>query len=317
MFHGIGALMLLATMMGLPAPAQSARGGLEITARVDRSEITVGDRLVYTIEVEFPEEGHLELPSILGNLGAFEVKEYEASDPVAKDGATRQTWRFTLSTYTLGEFTLPPQRVDYVEPGGKLRTTHFTQPIEISVKRTSPEDAKDIADIADLADIPQPAPWGLIALGALLAAGLGAWAWKNRRNAGGVKDSAPRLPPYEEALSRLEELSKVHWVRQNQTRELCFALSEVLRRYVSRRYSVNSLEATTEEFLLLAAGLPVDDERRLWIEDFCRRTDLVKFANFSLLEKEANQIVRELRGFLDATRPEPASPATTDGKSQS
>ncbi len=294
------------------AGAASAAGKLEISSQVDRSEITVGDRIVYTITVQYPENGTVELPSVLGNLGAFEVKEYGVTPAETRDGRVSQTWRFSLSTFTLGDFTLPPQRIDFMEGDGKLRTTHFTQPIEITVKRTSPEGAKTIADIADLADIPQAPPWGLIALGALLALAAGLWVWRSRRNRSGASDkSIPRLPPYEEALEHLSRLNATQSVRQNQARELCFALSEILRRYVSRRFTVNGLEATTEEFLQRTADLPVDVPHRRWLGDFCSRTDLVKFANLNLLETEANQLMRELREFLDATRPAPETPSAS------
>jgi hypothetical protein len=41
---------------------------LDISSQVDRSEITIGDRVHYEIKVVFPKEGSLELPSVLGNL---------------------------------------------------------------------------------------------------------------------------------------------------------------------------------------------------------------------------------------------------------
>lgn len=89
---------------GAPAAAAaSLPSGLDISSQVDRSEISIGDRIQYEIKVVYPAEGRVELPSVLGNLGSFEVKDYQASDPKPAGSLKIQTWRFILSTFTVGD----------------------------------------------------------------------------------------------------------------------------------------------------------------------------------------------------------------------
>jgi hypothetical protein len=156
---------------------------------VDRAEITIGDRIHYEIKVVYPAEGRVELPSVLGNLGTFEVKDYQASEPKPADNLKIQTWRFDLSTYTVGQYLIPPQLVVYLPPGaempanpadlasldtlkGSRPSVFHTQPIEIKVVRTSAETVRDIADIAPLAPVPAPFPWLAVALGGAVLFGL-------------------------------------------------------------------------------------------------------------------------------------------------
>lgn len=334
------ALCASAAAQGAPPPAPAAAealpAGLDISSQVDRSEITIGDRIVYEIKVVYPAEGRVELPSVLGNLGSFEVKDYQASDPKPAGNLKIQTWRFTLSTFTVGAYMIPPQAVAWLPPGavlpapgdtaapaGPRALVFHTQPIGIKVVRTSPETVQDIADIAPLAAIEDPPPWAAIGLGAtLLAALAGLFFWLRRRKSAPEAAAKPQLPPYEEAMERLAGLNPGVLIRQNRARELCFDLSEVLRRYVSRRYQVDALEATTTEFLALVPKLPVKAELRQWIGSFSEAADLVKFAGAPLLESEGAGLLDGLKDFLRQTRPRedgggPAAAAKAGGKAGS
>ena len=290
---------------------------LDISSQVDRSEITIGDRVQYEIKVVFPKDGHLELPSVLGNLGAFEVKEYSASEPKDAGNLQIQTWRFDLSTYTVGKYTLPPQQILYRQGSDTTATAYFTQPIEINVKRTSAETVKDIADIAALAPVPAGTPWLLYGLGGALALALLVVLWRVLRKKAPPVADKPVLPPYEEAMAALAALKDLALIRQNRAREFCFALSEALRRYISRRYGVDALESTTSEFLEKVRTLPVTQAQKQWLGKFCEDTDLIKFANALLLESDAGALYAQTVDFVKQTKPRedeapkpPAPPAS-------
>jgi hypothetical protein len=276
---------------------------LDISSQVDHSEITIGDRVHYEIKVVYPKEGNLVLPSVLGNLGSFEVKDYQASDPKDAGALKIQTWRFDLSTYTVGKYTIPPQIIEYRQGTDTSATLFYTQPIEINVKRTSAETVKDIADIAPLAAVESPTPWLLYGSGAVLALGLAFLLWRVLRKKSAPVAIKPQLPPYEEAIAGLARLQDLSLIRQNRARDFSFALSEVLRRYVSRRFGVDALESTTAEFLEKARNLPVTGAQRQWLGEFCERTDLVKFASAPLLESDAGALLTAAGNFVKQTKP--------------
>lgn len=316
----------LASAADTPLTAQpGVSADLDISSQVDRSEISIGDRIQYEIKVVYPAEGRVELPSVLGNLGSFEVKDYEVSEPKPAGKLMIQTWRFVLSTFTVGQYMIPPQTVAYLPPGAELPKApgdvpapdsakaaaaeaqprmFYTQPIEIKVVRTSPETVQDIADIASLAPVPAATPWLAIGLGAAVLLALGGWLLRKRKGkASGALVEKPPLPPYEEAMERLASINAGALIRANRTRELGFELSEILRRYVSRRYDVDALESTTTEFLALVPKLPITAAQRQWIGGLCESTDLVKFAGSPLLESEGEDLISGLKDFLKQTRP--------------
>jgi len=278
---------------------------VDITAKVDRSEITIGDRIQYEIDITYPSTGHVELPAVLGNLGAFEVKEYKTENNKMQDGRTLTKHLFTISTFTVGPYTLPPQRVEYREGTDTATLALYTQPTEIKVKRTAPENVKDIADIADVADLLEPPPWCLIGVGVLLAGLAGYFLWRKLNPKQATVGDAPRLPPYEEVLKRLTDLRTADLPKNNQLREFAFALSEVLRNYVGRRFGIEALESTTVEFLEKAATLPLTQAQQEWLHIFCDALDPLKYATAGIASSEAERLMNELQEFAEQTKPRP------------
>lgn len=306
-----------AALIFLLTAAVSAAPAIDITAKVDRSEITIGDRILYEIDVTYPSTGHVELPAVLGNLGAFEVKDYHVQTRTEKDGRSTVAHLFTISTFTVGGYALPPQRVEYYEAGAGGQpsalidtTVLYTQPTEIKVKRTSPENEKDIADIADVTPVSEPVPWGVIALAAIALALIGYFLWKRKVKATGGTEE-PMLPPYEEAVKRLRELREGSGPLS--PREFAFALSEILRNYVGRRYGIEALESTTHEFLKKAEALPLSSLQQDWLREFCGSLDPMKYATAELLPSEAGRLIQEMEGFAEQTKPAP-QPAGEDRK---
>ncbi len=294
--------------------ANTAKATLDISSQVDKSEITIGDRIQYEIKVVFPADGSLELPSVLGNLGAFEVKDYQASDPKPAGTLKIQTWQFNLSTFTVGKYTLPPQQILYRHGTDTTATPYFTQPIEINVIRTSSETVKDIADIAPLATVNSPPPWIAFGLGGLVLMALLFFVWRRFRRTSIAEAERSELPPLEEAMEKLLGLKSLALIRQNQAREFCFRLSELLRRYISRRYDIDALESTTTEFLVSVKTLPITMAQKEWLAQFCESTDLVKFADAGLIESNAKELISNTEKFLQQTKPREAMPR--EGKSR-
>lgn len=290
-------------ILAMALSALSAPASLDISSQVDRSEITIGDRIRYEIKVVYPKDGRVELPSVLGNLGSFEVKDYQASDPKEAGGLLIQTWHFDLSTFTVGKYTIPPQQVAYRQGQDTAATVFFTQPIEINVIRTSPETVKDIADIAPLAEVKAAPPWLAIGLGAALLLAMAVFIWRRTRRKKPEAAAKPALPPFEEAMAHLAGIKDLTLIRQNRAREFCFILSEAQRRYISRRYGTDAMESTTSEFVAKIRKLPVTTAQRQWLAKTSEDADLVKFANAALLESDAAAMLAQTEEFLRQTRP--------------
>ncbi len=292
-------------LLALFSPIQSAVANIEVLAHVDRSEITIGDKIIYQIEINFPKTGTLILPSVLGNLGQFEVKDYNTSDPKATQTGRQQTWTFTLSTFTVGEYMIPPQMIEYTPENDSNKQVIHSDPIKITVKRTTAETLKDIEDITDLVDLPKESKWWLWLIGLGILVGLIGlilwWTLFRKKTKGHV---VPRKPPYEEAIFELSRLSRKQMLTQGLAKEYCFKLSEILRTYISRRFEIEALESTTEEFLVKIESIPLTETQREVLKDFSEKSDLIKFANVTMSTPEGEAMLNVAQKFVKQTRPQ-------------
>ncbi|MFC1586286.1 BatD family protein [Fibrobacterota bacterium] len=296
-------LAILVVLSGYGKTCWCQTAELTVDSRVDKSEITIGDRLRYEINVHYPASGILELPSVLGNLGSFEVKQYDVSEPTKTAAGRERTWEFVLSTFTVGQYTIPPQLVEYTPENDTVRQVIYTEPIVINVKRTSPETVKDIADITGLAVLKAGINKFWILLLVVLAGGCAMAVWIYHRRKQSRNMTPPPKPPYEEAVLLLEQLKKEGLPARQLHKQYCFRLSEILRRYLTRRFAIDALESTTEEFLEKITSIDLTQAQRDRIDGFCRKTDPVKFADFSLTQEEAAEAFKAVDTIVHQTRP--------------
>ncbi len=276
-----------------------------VESQVDKSEMTIGDKLNYQIKVSYPEGGHVELPSVLGNLGAFEVKDYNVSEPKKENGKISQSWNFILSTFTVGQYTLPPQVVEFYPENDTAKWTTYSEPINIVVERTTAETVKEIADITDIVSMPAPSRiWLYISLALVVLIALLLLIWildKKKKQAA----KPPRLSPNEEASKALSQLASLELLAGGNHKEYCFKLSEIIRRFLSRRFEVDALESTTEEFLELLPKLPITSAHKDMLKEFCEITDPVKFAHQSLEQNTGDKLLDNIRDVVEQNKPSP------------
>ena len=82
---------------------------ISVESFVDRATITIGDRILYTLTVRSDSAVKLEPLALGSNLGAFEVKDYKIHDPKkTKDGKVVNKSEYIITTFTTGEYVIPP-----------------------------------------------------------------------------------------------------------------------------------------------------------------------------------------------------------------
>jgi hypothetical protein len=158
----------------------------------------------------------------------------------------------------------------------------LTPAAPVASKVLSPS-AEDIRDIRQPRHVPSP-PWVAVAAGVFFLGVAAALAWKWFRRG---KFRAPL--PHELALQELERARLL--MNSDYAREYCFAVSQIIRRYLEVQFRVRASRLTTEEFLheLLEARETMLTSHCTLLSDFLRHCDLAKFAGWrcSLPDLEA------------------------------
>lgn len=251
------------------------------------SQVFVGDRFDYEICVTAPESAMVDLPSFVGNLGNFEVKDlqHEERSEGAPKGQKKFVWRATLNTFVAGDFLIAPQEVRAVLGADSVETR--TDPVAVKVVSRTDGSEEDILDVEEpLADTRLPG-WVSVLLGIVAAALLVFLGWflhkKFRR-----EKAAPKLPPYEEAVLALKDLRGKQLLALGNQAEFYAALSFIVRRYVERRFlgehpAEGILDATLSQLKVRVPQIAeLSEEYRQALVEFERETYPVKFAKMKI-----------------------------------
>jgi len=263
--------------------------GIEIQTSVDRAEIYVGDLITYRLTIIYDSTIELIPPPLGANLGAFDVKDYEPDvKSTLPDGRIKSTSKFILSTFTTGDYVIPPVPVMFLMPDSSKKVV-LSESVPIKVKSLLAEGA-DTADIRPLKaqyefkrDLTPYYFWGGVALLVLAIVGsLLWWRWRKKKRAAMPVDLRP---PWEIAFERLALLNERGYLAEGAFKQYYIELTEIAREYLGRMYEVNVLDMTTEEFLFHFRELPLPGDLYDDMSRFLQHADLVKFAKL-VPEKE-------------------------------
>lgn len=288
-------LLLTAVVLSLAPPVTMAQDaasadtvsslpGIQIETGVDQAEMYVGDRITYTVTITYDSTYELIPPPLGANLGAFDVKDYDP-DSTARldDGRIRNITSFKLSTFTTGDYIIPPVPVAFILPDSTTRVM-LSEPVPITVKSLilSDSDSLDIRALKDPYEFRRDYTTyylvGSAALLVVLAALAFWWWWRKRRQA--PAEPKDTRPPWEIAFERLARLKQegLPSAVDNGYKPYYFELTDIAREYLGRIYDRNVLDMTTEEFLSAFDNDTLPDDLYGRCRMFFRHADLVKFA---------------------------------------
>lgn len=311
------AVMLLVGCSEPPPPEAGAvsdsaeRGPLKMTVQVRPKQVWIGDPISIDVDFHAPDDYLARLPTA-DDLGDLEVIAEDESDPrPAADGGLEWRKSFTVESLVSGTVEIPPLVIKYArKPGEPDAKPEFdselacgTLEIEVLSALTTQDSVDRPRDITGTV-LPAEPPmawwqWALIVGGAVLTVLLAYLVYRAIRRR--RLRPAPPIPPEVWALRVLSELV-AEWVEQGRAREYYYRLSEIVRVYIEKKFSLAAPEMTTEEFLITLArdrgALPYDADR---LRAFLEACDLVKYAAYSPRREDAEQALSTARAFVDAT----------------
>jgi hypothetical protein len=289
----------------VPDTVQSAPG-IEIVSSVDRAEIYIGDLINYRLTIIHDSDIVLTPPPIGANLGAFDVKDYQADDEQSlEDGRIKIESRFLLTTFTTGDYIIPPIPIEYMLADSTKKIL-ISEPVPICVKSLLAEDA-DTADIHDLKTLIEFKPkiplWYYFAGGLLLILIVAVLVWWRIRR-GRKKPTKPidLRPPWEIASERLAILREKNYPASGEFKLYYVELSEIIRDFSQRIYEIPVLDMTTWEFLTAIVQKDVEEKLYNRLKRFLEFADLVKFAKLIPDLERVDFDFEEAVGMIDYIR---------------
>jgi hypothetical protein len=299
---------ILTIILGTSHPA----GCAVIYSTVNQHELSVGDRVLYTVTMLVPKDAAVVPPDPANSFGSLAVKGWNSRKAeLAK--ADSLSFEYALTTYKAEPCTIPS--IPFILEKGDTIDTLSTQSVPLTVIPLCRSDSADIMDLKpQQVTGKRPLLWLWFLLGTMVAAvaviAVRYYIRKRRK----VLPPPPPKPPYEEAVEALAALEAKQYLMKSMIREYVFELSEILKRYLERRFGINAAEFTTEEMLAWLGISPLDKELRNSTEWFFRAADPVKFAKFLPDQDSVKRFGTEARTIIEATKPQPeVAAAAADG----
>lgn len=282
---------------------------VSVNAKVNNAQVFIGDMFEYEIQVTAPAEAIVDLPSFVGNLGNFEVKEIN-NDKVTEGmpkGSAKFIWQAALNTFISGDFMIAPQQVMAVVGADTVRT--MTDPVAVKVSPRTTGEETDIIEVEDPLTDPRMPTWLIVVAivgGALIVIAAVLFAFFKLRKV----MVAPRLPPYEEAVLALKDLRERNYLAEGNQGDYFTSLGFISRRYIQRRFEVEILDATTQELkqrMAHVAKLPQAYKES--IVTLAVETEPVKFAKVKLDGERCKFWDEWATRLLEDTKPTPEEEA--------
>ena len=300
------------------------RGPFKLTVEARPQEAWIGDPITVDLRVHTPDDHLVRFPDV-GAIEGLTIRNVKTGDPRPAAGGGLD-WRqsFTLEPSRSGELQIPALTIKYArkpaDPDAEPRYEHelTAKSLQVTVRSalTTQDSVQKPREITGTLLPPRPpmSPWrmALIAgvVAGVLAAGYAAYRLIRRRRS---RPPPPVLPEIW-ALAALTELAGLDWFERGRVREYYYRLTEIVRRYIERQFGLAAPEMTTQEFLSTLArnrsALPYDPER---LRAFLETCDIVKYAAYHPLPKDAEEAMSAARAFVDATAVAVRQTATVHG----
>ncbi|MBN1919281.1 MAG: hypothetical protein JW889_15365 [Verrucomicrobia bacterium] len=289
---------------------RSDDGAVELTLRIDKSELSIADSFRCVIELKRGKEVAAEIPAFADLEQAFTplvVRDRRDMPERIEDGTVIEAQEYELEPLVSGDYTIKPFTLTYTS--ADTEHTLETEPIVLKVTSLGAGDPRaELRDIAGPVEIRMARSrfWLWLALGAAVAlAGALVVLVRRRRH----ETVAPRVrSAYEIAFDALRELRERDYVGRGMVKEFYIELSAILRWYIENRFGLHAPEQTTEEFLAaISSDGHFDLRRRSLLTEFLGHCDLVKFAKYGPTPGEIQGAFTTAATFIDETKEAPAN----------
>lgn len=132
----------------------------------------------------------------------------------------------------------------------------------------------------------------------------------------------PKLPPYQAAMQKIEQIKQEGIARQEDPKGYYTALTDTLRQYMQERYAFNAMEMTSSEIIehLQAVNDPQSIRE---LQELFQTADLVKFAKHLTHLGENDRHLLSAIDYINQTKPTepiaqpPAEEVVVDKRSRS
>lgn len=286
----------------------------KISGTVEPDSIGIGDRFLYTIEVERDLMQEVYFPDFKQSVEHYEMIEDRPVDTLSREGRKLKLRKsYLMAAFQEGIHNVLPEVmyldkniIDTLRGDDTLRLMVTT--FEIDSTSHTIFDIKPQRTLKfKFGEISGYVTWTIIAiiilvLLFLIAKRILAHYGKSFSD---IFKPAPPLPPHEIALRDLKKLHSERLWQEDKHKLYYSGLTDILRAYIAGQFGVGALEMTSDEIIEAMRGVDIPQKQKMDLTELLRDADLVKFAK-AMPEAEANEAAYTMAlSFVEQTMPQP------------
>lgn len=274
-----------------------------VKAQIETSQIRIGEQFSYRISVN--ETENVILPKL-------ELKGLEVVDSARVDTLSNMLiQKYVITGFDSGAFYIPQQQV-FVKNQAYLTDSLLVNvaTVEIDTTKIKKFPIKSIKKEPYVFD--DFKIYIIILIAALLIIGFWIyWFVIRKRKIEEEEPTYKALPPYEEAIYKLNELDEKLLWQNNKVKEYYSELTEIVRGYIERELKIPALEKTTDEIVETlkdfnqAETIITSEETIKKLKDLLQEADLVKFAKSKPLAIEIEEDRKDAEDIVGNLKPKP------------
>jgi len=282
-----------------------------IKAEIDTTNIRIGEQ--FNLQISVGEIQNVIIPKL--ELKGLEIIDSTKIDTL-KNSLIR---RYILTGFDSGSFYIPQQQI-FVKNQAFLTDSLLVNVATIAIDTTKVKKfpIKSIKSEPFTFDDFKIYAYLLIAALAIISFWI-YWFVVRKQKENEEEATYKAMPPYEEAIYRLNELDEKLLWQNNKIKEYYSELTEIIRGYIERELKVPALENTTDEVLDMlkdfkdSETIQTSKETLKKLKELLREADLVKFAKSKPLANEIEEDRKDAEEIISNLTPKPIIGKEDDG----
>jgi len=276
----------------------------QVKVEVDTTNIRIGEQFKYQISVD--DTANVIIPK-LENLKGIEIVEDIATDTLEKNLIKK----YILTSFDSGAYYIPSQQI-FIRNRAYLTDSILINVATVAIDTTKQKMFPIKAIQSEPYTFDDFKPYLIwVILGVLLIAGLIYYLKTRKKEEITEEEIIAALPPYEEAIERLQKLDEKLLWQNNQVKRYYSELTDIIRAYIEKELKIPALESTTDELIETmkdfneAKTIETSRENIRKLKELLREADLVKFAKSKPLSHEIEEDRRDAEDVLNELKPKP------------
>ncbi len=273
-----------------------------VKTTVDKTDILIGQQIHYKVQTSMPDNTYrLSWFSMPDSFGNFVPIIKEKIDSSYADGNLNFSQQIIITSFDSGRQVIPPLALNISTLDGDSTFNIYTDSIPINVKYSPADSTLPFHDIKNIIEVKKTFPWWIwvaIGLAVILIIFLIIYFIRKSKKKKDTGIFESKLSPYEEAMQLLDELQKENLPEKNEIREFHIRLSDIFKRYLSRKTNIYQMHLTTDEVLMEINQLELSKEKIADFANCLRMGNAVKFARYVPPEYENQKCFSEIKEMI-------------------